>query len=139
MRFLILKKKFIELETEKTKLKDRITEFLRQIIEESKRRDVKNAKFKARIKKLKKNKTDFLAKNIRRDNEIAELKAEQVKLRNSNKENKQSTKDIFEVAINISYSIINQYNKEFQRNQIIFLPFCLRDQKSSEDRKITLS
>ncbi|CAB5394842.1 unnamed protein product [Rhizophagus irregularis] len=49
--------KFAEIESEKVELKTRIAELLRQAVEESKRRDVKNAKLRARIKELEKNKT----------------------------------------------------------------------------------
>ncbi|GES98558.1 hypothetical protein GLOIN_2v1778212 [Rhizophagus clarus] len=52
-----LRRKFAELEAEKAELKGRIAELLRQAVEESKRRDVENAKLKARIEELEKNKT----------------------------------------------------------------------------------
>src|SRR3954467_6519572 len=86
-----LKRKFAEIEFKKVELKARIAELLRQAVKESKRHDVENAELKTRIEELKKNKADFLAENIRRDNAIAELKAEVVKLRDNNKESKQQT------------------------------------------------
>src|SRR3954468_3851870 len=52
-----LKRKFAEIESEKVELKARIAELLRQAVEKSKRRDVENAKLKARIEELEKNKT----------------------------------------------------------------------------------
>ncbi|GBC44748.2 hypothetical protein GLOIN_2v1882276 [Rhizophagus irregularis DAOM 181602=DAOM 197198] len=52
-----LKRKFADIESEKVELKARIAELLRQAVEESKRRDVKNAELKARIEELEKNKT----------------------------------------------------------------------------------
>src|SRR3954471_22906351 len=52
-----LKRKFAEIESEKVELKARIAELLRQAVEESKRRDVENAKLRIRIKKIEKNKT----------------------------------------------------------------------------------
>ena len=57
-------------------------------MEESKRRDVENAKLKVRIEELEKNKADSSAENVRRDVEFAELKAKVVKLRDINKKNK---------------------------------------------------
>jgi predicted RNase H-like nuclease (RuvC/YqgF family) len=76
-----LKRKFAEIESEKVELKARIAELLRQAVEESKRRDVENAELKARIEEFEKNKTDSSTENVRRDDEIVELKAELVKLR----------------------------------------------------------
>jgi hypothetical protein len=111
-----------------------IAELLRQAVEESKRRDVENAELKARIEKLEKNKTDSSAENVRRDDEIAELKAELVKLRDGDEKSKQPTKDISEVD-NVPISITDQCNKGSQRDQATFPPSCLKDQKSSEDKK----
>ncbi|CAG8509827.1 1863_t:CDS:2 [Ambispora gerdemannii] len=52
------------------------------------------AELKSRIEKLEKGRTDTVAENARRDNAIAELKAEVVKLRDNNEEGKQKTQDI---------------------------------------------
>ncbi|GES76650.1 hypothetical protein GLOIN_2v1882276 [Rhizophagus clarus] len=52
-----LKRKFAEIESEKVELKARIAKLLKQAVEESKRRDVENAKLRARIEELEKNKT----------------------------------------------------------------------------------
>ena len=60
-----LKRKFAEIESEKVELKARIAKLLRQAVEESKRRDVENAEFKARIEELKKNKTVPLNSSLR--------------------------------------------------------------------------
>jgi DNA repair exonuclease SbcCD ATPase subunit len=51
-----LKRKFAEIKSKKVELKARIAELLRQAVEESKRRDVENAKLRARIEELEKNK-----------------------------------------------------------------------------------
>ena len=51
------KRKFVKIEFEKVKLKAKIVNLLRQAVEENKRCDVENAKLKARIKELEKNKT----------------------------------------------------------------------------------
>jgi hypothetical protein len=76
-------------------------------VEESKRRDVENAELRARIEELEKNKTDSSAENVRRDDEIAELKAELV-----NDESKQPTQDISsEVIANVHSTITDQCNK----------------------------
>ena len=56
------------------------------------------------------NKADFSAENIRRDVEIAEIKAEVVKLRDNNEENeenKELTQDIsLEDVVNVPSSIV---------------------------------
>ena len=79
---------------------------------------------------------DTIAENARRD-EIAELKAEVVKLaegaqaRDGNEESKQPAQDISpEVIVNVPSTIIDQCNKGFQRDQVTFPPSCVSDQKS---------
>ncbi|POG79550.1 hypothetical protein GLOIN_2v1765502 [Rhizophagus irregularis DAOM 181602=DAOM 197198] len=49
------------------------------------------AEIKSRIEELEKGRTNTVAENVRRDNAISELKAEVVKLRDDNEENKQQT------------------------------------------------
>ncbi|CAH1760623.1 3529_t:CDS:2 [Entrophospora sp. SA101] len=78
-------------DAEIAELKHRNAEVLRVNGEYNERRDAENAKLKARIKELEKNKEDSSAKNVRHDVEIAEIKAEVVKLRDNNKESKQLT------------------------------------------------
>ncbi|RIA82757.1 hypothetical protein C1645_834863 [Glomus cerebriforme] len=76
--------------------KRRNAETLRSNEEYNERCDAKNVKLKARIKELEKNKADSLVKNIRHDDEVAELKAklrDEISLRNNKIES--STKTIF--------------------------------------------
>ena len=101
----LLKQRITELEAENSslriklsvsdaeiaELKRRNIEFLRANKEYNERRDAENAKLKARIEELEKNKEDSSAENVRRDVEIAEIKAEVVKLRDNNEESKQLT------------------------------------------------
>ncbi|CAB4433245.1 unnamed protein product [Rhizophagus irregularis] len=103
-----LKRKLAEFESEKVELKARLTEALRQAMEESKKRDAENAELKTRIEELEKNKADSSAENVRRDDAIAELKAEVVKLRDDNEGS----------------------------NQVTFPLPCVSDQKSSEERQM---
>ena len=105
-----LKRKLVEFESKKVELKARLAEALRQAIKESKKCDAENAELKTRIKELEKNKADSLAENVRRDDAIAELKAEVVKLRDDNEGS----------------------------NQVTFLLPCMSDQKSSEDRQMDI-
>ncbi|CAB4419050.1 unnamed protein product [Rhizophagus irregularis] len=86
-----LKRKLAEFESEKVELKARLAEALRQAMEESKKRDAENAELKTRIEELEKNKADSSAENVRRDDAIAELKAEVVKLRDDNEGSNQVT------------------------------------------------
>ncbi|GBB97584.1 hypothetical protein RclHR1_30020005 [Rhizophagus clarus] len=76
---------------EVAELKRRNAETLKSNAQYNERRDAKNAKLKARIEELEKNKEDSSAENVRRDVEIAEIKAEVVKLRDNNEESKQLT------------------------------------------------
>src|SRR6266498_5447458 len=78
-------------DAEIAELKRRNAEVLRANGEYNERCDVENAKFKARIEELEKNKEDSSAENVRRDVEIAEIKAKVVKLRDNNEESKQLT------------------------------------------------
>ena len=111
----LLKQRIIELEAENTELRKENTEipylrnqlsvsdaeiaelkrsnneFLKANKEYNERRDAENAKLRARIEELEKNKEDSSAENVRRDVEIAEIKAEVVKLRDNNEESKQLT------------------------------------------------
>jgi len=64
------------IDAEIAELKRRNAEFLRANKEYNERRDAENAKLKARIEELEKNKEDSSAENVRRDVEIAEIKAE---------------------------------------------------------------
>jgi hypothetical protein len=61
---------------------------------------------------LEKNRTDTATENVRRDVEIAELKAGVMKLRDNNEENKQQTQDTsLEEVVNAPSSVLNQsYN-----------------------------
>ncbi len=70
--------------------------------------NVENAKLKIRIEDLKKNKKDFLVKNVRRDVEITKIKAEIVKLKNNNEKSKQLTSYQSEV---ISKEMISKYDQ----------------------------
>ncbi|CAB4424981.1 unnamed protein product [Rhizophagus irregularis] len=93
-----LKNKLSLFDAEVAELKRRNAETLRSNEEYNERHDAENAKLKARIEELKKNKADSLAENVRHDEEVAELlKAE---LRDADKESKQPTKDICEVVVN---------------------------------------
>jgi hypothetical protein len=86
-----LKNKLSIFNTKRAEFKYRIAKALR--ITEKKRTKyiAKNAKLKARIKKLEKNKEDSLAKNIRRNVEIAEIKVKVMKLKDNNEKSKQLT------------------------------------------------
>ncbi|PKK59399.1 hypothetical protein RhiirC2_762745, partial [Rhizophagus irregularis] len=74
-----LRRKLSVSDAEIAELKRRNIEFLRANKEYNERRDAENAKLKARIEELEKNKEDSSAENVRRDVEIAEIKAEVVK------------------------------------------------------------
>ncbi|PKY29349.1 hypothetical protein RhiirB3_474369 [Rhizophagus irregularis] len=99
-----LRRKFVEIEIERTELKAKIAELLKQGVEENKRRDAENAELKIRIEELEKNKADSSAKNVRRDVEITGIKAEIVKLRDNNEENKEL---IFLQSDNISKKMVS--------------------------------
>src|ERR1044072_4864559 len=86
-----LRRKLSVSDAEIAELKRRNNEFLRANKEYNERRDAENAKLRARIEELEKNKEDSSAENVRRDVEIAEIKAEVVKLRDNNEESKQLT------------------------------------------------
>src|SRR6266496_4511625 len=103
-----LRNKLSVSDAEIAELKRRNIEFLRANKEYNERRDAENAKLKARIKKLEKNKEDSSAENVRRDVEIAEIKAEVMKLRDNNEESKQLTFHQSEV---ISKEIISGYDQ----------------------------
>ncbi|PKC02704.1 hypothetical protein RhiirA5_363881 [Rhizophagus irregularis] len=97
----LLKQRITELEAENTELKKenpeipylrnklseiaelkcRNIEFLKTKKEYNERRDAENAKLKARIEELEKNKEDSSTENVRRDVEIAEIKAEKLFLK----------------------------------------------------------
>ncbi|PKB98630.1 hypothetical protein RhiirA5_366880 [Rhizophagus irregularis] len=74
-----LRRKLSVSDAEIAELKRRNNEFLRANKEYNERRDAENAKLRARIEELEKNKEDSSAENVRRDVEIAEIKAEVVK------------------------------------------------------------
>ncbi|GES77023.1 hypothetical protein GLOIN_2v1649975 [Rhizophagus clarus] len=93
---------------EVAELKRKNTETLKSNAEYNERRDAENAKLKARIEELKKNKQDSSAENVRRDVEIAEIKAEVVKLRDNNEESKQLTSRQSDVT---SKEMISGYNE----------------------------
>src|SRR6266498_2428301 len=101
-------------DAEIAELKRRNAEVLRANGEYNERRDAENAKLKARIEELEKNKEDSSAENVRRDVEIAEIKAEVVKLaegaqaRDNNEESKQLTSRQSEV---ISKEMISGYDQ----------------------------
>ncbi|CAB4442271.1 unnamed protein product [Rhizophagus irregularis] len=101
-------------DAEIAELKRRNAETLRSNAEYNERRDAENAKLKARIEELEKNKEDSSAENVRRDVEIAEIKAEVVKLaegaqaRDNNEESKQLTSRQLEV---ISKEMISGYDQ----------------------------
>ncbi|RIA87632.1 hypothetical protein C1645_739974 [Glomus cerebriforme] len=84
-------------DVEIAELKCRNIKFLRVNKEYNERHNDENAKLKARIEELEKNKEDSSAENVRRDVEIAEIKAKVVKLaegaqvRDNNEETKQLT------------------------------------------------
>ncbi|CAB4391154.1 unnamed protein product [Rhizophagus irregularis] len=92
-----LRRKLSVSDAEIAELKRRNNEFLRANKEYNERRDAENAKLRARIEELEKNKEDSSAENVRRDVEIAEIKAEVVKLaegaqaRDNSEESKQLT------------------------------------------------
>src|SRR5581483_6476568 len=97
-----LRKKFAEIGVEKTELKFRIAGLLKQAVEESKRRDIENA----RIEELEKNKANSSFVNVSRDVEIAEIKVE---VRDNNEENKELIQDIsLEDVVNVPSSIVDQ-------------------------------
>ncbi|CAB4399463.1 unnamed protein product [Rhizophagus irregularis] len=102
-----IRRKFAEIETERTELKAKIAELLKQTqsVEENKRRDTENAKLKIRIEKLEKNKADSSVENVRHNVDITEIKAEIVKLRDNNKENKELT---FLQSDNISKEMVSE-------------------------------
>ena len=101
-------------DAEIAELKRRNIEFLRANKEYNERCNAENAKLKARIEELEKNKEDSSAENVRRDVEIAEIKAEVVKLaegvqaRDNNEESKQLTSRQSEV---ISKEMISGYDQ----------------------------
>src|ERR1044072_3043421 len=109
-----LRRKLSVSDAEIAELKRRNNEFLRANKEYNERRDAENAKLRARIEELEKNKEDSSAENVRRDVEIAEIKAEVVKLtegaqaRDNNEESKQLTSRQSEV---ISKEMISGYDQ----------------------------
>ncbi|CAB4392818.1 unnamed protein product [Rhizophagus irregularis] len=109
-----LRNKLSIFDAENAELKRRNIEFLRANKEYNERRDAENAKLKARIEELEKNKEDSSAENVRRDVEIAEIKAEVVKLaegaqaRDNSEESKQLTSRQSEV---ISKEMISGYDQ----------------------------
>ncbi|CAB5379787.1 unnamed protein product [Rhizophagus irregularis] len=109
-----LRNKLSVSDAEIAELKRRNIEFLRANKEYNERRDAENAKLKARIEELEKNKEDSSAENVRRDVEIAEIKAEVVRLaegaqaRDNNEESKQLTSRQSEV---ISKEMISGYDQ----------------------------
>ena len=109
-----LRRKLSVSDAEIAELRRRNNEFLRANKEYNERRDAENAKLRARIEELEKNKEDSSAENVRRDVEIAEIKAEVVKLaegaqaRDNNEESKQLTSRQSEV---ISKEMISGYDQ----------------------------
>ncbi|CAB5166577.1 unnamed protein product [Rhizophagus irregularis] len=103
-----LRRKLSVSDAEIAELKRRNNEFLRANKEYNERRDAENAKLRARIEELEKNKEDSSAENVRRDVEIAEIKAEVVKLRDNNEESKQLTSRQSEVT---SKEMISGYDQ----------------------------
>ncbi|CAB4409958.1 unnamed protein product [Rhizophagus irregularis] len=67
------------------------------------------AEIKSRIEELEKGRTNTVAENVRRDDAISELKAEVVKLRDDNEENKQQT--FFQSEMLPEVTIINDFRK----------------------------
>src|SRR5581483_8439335 len=108
------RKKLSVSDAEIAELKRRNNEFLRANKEYNERRDAENAKLRARIKELEKNKEDSSAENVRRDVKIAEIKAEVVKLtkgaqaRDNNEESKQLTSRQSDVT---SKKMISEYDQ----------------------------
>ncbi|CAG8501489.1 4703_t:CDS:2 [Cetraspora pellucida] len=130
-----LRRKFAEIEAEKIELNSKIAELLRQAVEESKQHDDENVKLKVRIEELEKNKEDSSVKNIRHNVEIAEIKAEIVKLKDNNEENKDDQKSSEDREIDAflnkacKQSVsdgIRQYNKEKKLSKA----FSNQDQES---------
>ncbi len=106
----VLRQRIIELEAKNAKLEAEKAEI-----------EVRNAKLLKQV----------MEENVRRDAEIAELKAEVVKLRDNNKENKQQAQDVsLEEVANVHSSTTDQCDKA------TFPPSCVSDQKPSEDRKM---
>src|SRR5205085_7646411 len=75
-----LRNKLSVSDAEIAELKRRNIEFLRANKDYNERRVAENAKLKARIEELEKNKEDSSAENVRCNVEIAEIKTEVVKL-----------------------------------------------------------
>lgn len=67
------------------------------------------AEIKSRIEELEKGMTNTVAENVRRDDAISELKAEVVKLRDDNEENKQQT--FFQSDMLPEVTILNDFRK----------------------------
>src|SRR5688572_11122233 len=63
-----------------TGLESEKVELLKQVAEERAKHEAENAELRSRIEELEKDRTNTIADNVRRDDEIAELKAEVVKL-----------------------------------------------------------
>jgi len=63
-----------------TGLESEKVELLKQVAEERAKHEAENAELRSRIEELEKGRTDTIADNVRRDDEIAELKVEVVKL-----------------------------------------------------------
>ncbi|RGB23174.1 hypothetical protein C1646_774901 [Rhizophagus diaphanus] len=98
-----LKKKFAEIKVENDELKDKnieIPELRRKFTEI----ETERTELKAKIAELL-NRADSSAKNVRRDVEITEIKAEIVKLRDNNEENKELT---FLQSDNISKEMVSE-------------------------------
>jgi hypothetical protein len=69
-----------------TGLESEKAELLKQVVEEKVKHEAENAELRNRIEELEKGRMNTVADNVRRDDEIAELKAEVVKLRDGNEQ-----------------------------------------------------
>jgi hypothetical protein len=111
-----LKKKFAKIEFKKVELKARVAKLLRQAVKESKRRDVENAKLRARIEELKKNKTVI----IKLESENAEFRDKITKVEQRQMQNDNVTKETN--SSNNSSSNFNLLTDEFPMEMDTSLP-----------------
>ncbi|CAG8632641.1 1680_t:CDS:2, partial [Ambispora gerdemannii] len=110
-------------------------ELLKQVAEERTKHEAENAELRSRIEELEKDRSDVVAENGRRDDAIAELKAEVVKLRNDNEKIKQQTQDIsLGEVVNIPSSVVDQLDNASEASSKIRLS-CGSKQKTLEDKE----
>ena len=115
-----------------TGLESEKVELLKQVVEERVKHEAENAELRSRIEELENGRTDTVAENARRDDAIAELKAEVVKLRDDNEEGKWQTPEV----INVPSSTVDQLDNSSEVLSKSTVQFsCVSEEKTPEDKK----